>query len=244
VTVVVEHRRGIGGIALHQDGGLIVSGRNVAYKDRRLPTLWCCSTATSNSDHRPQRPHHGRVRPHLRGLAMLEPLRLRAAAELDARVAPRHRHRRLLAAIAEGIPLTNGLGFSPDGGRLHHSDSRAHIVDVYDVRPDGSVGPRQAFARVDQGVPDGLAFSGDGAVWVAAARGGAVLVFEPDGRRRERIRCPLSMVTSVCFGGDDLRDLYVVTGAEGADSSQAGGIFQLRVAVAGLPVPRAQVKLP
>ena len=36
VTTVVEHRRGIGGMALHADGGLIVSGRNVAYKGPAL----------------------------------------------------------------------------------------------------------------------------------------------------------------------------------------------------------------
>ena len=32
VTPVIEHRRGIGGIALHERGGLIVGGRNIAYK--------------------------------------------------------------------------------------------------------------------------------------------------------------------------------------------------------------------
>ena len=62
--------------------------------------------------------------------------------------------------------------------------SRANIVGVYDVRPDGGVGPRRTFARVEHGVPDGLAVSVDGAVWVAAARGGAVIVFDPDGRER------------------------------------------------------------
>src|SRR5262249_53046978 len=104
--------------------------------------------------------------------------------------------------IAEGIQLTNGLGFSPDGARLYHSDSRATIVGMYDGGADGSGGRRQAFARGDEGVPDGLVVSEDGAVWVAAARGGIVIVFEPDGRERERIRCPLPMVTSLCFGGD------------------------------------------
>ena len=32
VRPVVEHRRGIGGMALHESGGLIVGGRNIAYK--------------------------------------------------------------------------------------------------------------------------------------------------------------------------------------------------------------------
>ena len=49
-------------------------------------------------------------------------------------------------------------------------------------------------------------------VWIAVARGGAVPVFEPDGRTRARIPCPQPRVTSPCFGGSDLRDLHVVTG--------------------------------
>ncbi len=32
VRTVFEHRRGIGGMALHEAGGLVVSGRNIAYK--------------------------------------------------------------------------------------------------------------------------------------------------------------------------------------------------------------------
>src|SRR5262249_29214602 len=32
VSPVFEHRRGIGGIALHDAGGLVVSGRNVSFK--------------------------------------------------------------------------------------------------------------------------------------------------------------------------------------------------------------------
>ena len=32
VSTVFEHRRGIGGMALHQDGGLVMSGRNISFK--------------------------------------------------------------------------------------------------------------------------------------------------------------------------------------------------------------------
>src|SRR3954447_11103177 len=32
ITTVFEHRRGIGGMAWHENGGLVISGRNIAYK--------------------------------------------------------------------------------------------------------------------------------------------------------------------------------------------------------------------
>ena len=245
VTTVVEHRRGIGGMALHADGGLIVSGRNVAYKGPARPE----TVALLDRDAGP-------------GIVGFNDLTTDAAGRIyvgslcSSPFDPAQRERPVpgwlhvvdldgsARTIADGILLSNGLGFSPDGRRLYHSDSRAGIVGVYDVRADGGVGPRQTLARVEPGIPDGLAVSEDGAVWVALARGGAVLVLEPDGRERRRIPCPLPMVTSVCFGGDDRRDLYVVTGAEGASGPRAGSVFRLRVEVAGLPVAPAQVRLP
>ena len=114
---------------------------------------------------------------------------------------------------SDGILLTNGLGFSPDGRQLYHSDALRELVRVYDVNEDGSVGHWRAFAATGPGsVPDGLKVAADGSVWVADARNGRVAVFGADGRHRHDISVPRRMVTSLCSGGEDLRDLYIVTG--------------------------------
>lgn len=244
IDTVVEHRRGIGGMALHEDGGLIVSGRNVGYKGPAStgtavlldpdPALGIIGFNDLTTD------AAGRIYVGSLCSSPFDPAQRQNPRPGWLHVVDLDGSSRRLA---DNILLTNGLGFSPDGRRLYHSDSRANIVGVYDVRSDGSVEPRRTFARVDDGVPDGLAVSVDGAVWVAAARGGAVIVFEPDGRERERIRCPLPMVTSVCFGGADLTDLYIVTGSEGGGGDNAGSIFRIAVGVAGLPVPPARVRV-
>jgi len=115
-------------------------------------------------------------------------------------------------------------------------------VRVYDVKPDGSVGPWQKFASLgSNGVPDGMKVAGDGSIWVADAHGGRVVVFDANGAQRQEIAVPLPMVTSVCFGGDDLRDLYIVTGSRGGPGENCGSIFRMRVEVAGLPLPPARV---
>jgi gluconolactonase len=114
-------------------------------------------------------------------------------------------------------------------------------VRVYDVNADGSVGAWKTFASLAPGVPDGLKVATDGSVWVADAHGGRVAVFEPDGKHRQDVAVPLPMVTSVCFGGDDLRDLYIVTGSRGGPHENCGSIFKTRVDVAGLPLPPARV---
>jgi sugar lactone lactonase YvrE len=49
------------------------------------------------------------------------------------------------------------------------------------------------------------------------------------------------MVTSVCFAGDDRRDLIVVTADNRDDPERKGSIFRTRVDVAGAPVPPARI---
>ena len=46
VSVQFPHRRGIGGMALHEVGGLVVGGRNLAFKAFAGGRAWCCSTMT------------------------------------------------------------------------------------------------------------------------------------------------------------------------------------------------------
>jgi gluconolactonase len=242
VTTVIEHRRGIGGIALHERGGLVIGGRNIAYKGPAAAgtvVLLDQERAGGVGFNDLTTDEAGRIYVGSLGASPFDPQAEQKTGFLhviDLDGSSRVLH--------DGIRLTNGLGFSPDGHRLYHSDSRAQMVGVYDVHDDGSVGPRRVFARVEQpGVADGLAVAEDGSVWVAVAGGGVVRVFDADGSERPPIAAPLPMVTSLCFGGDDLRDLYVVTGSVGAPSDHSGTVYRLRVEVPGLPVPLARVAL-
>ena len=113
---------------------------------------------------------------------------------------------------------------------------------AYDVNAEGALSAWRTFASLGPtGVPDGLKVASDGSVWVADAHGGRVVVFDENGVQRREIAVPLPMVTSLCFGGDDLRDLYIVTGSRGAPNENSGSIFRTRVEVAGLPLPAARV---
>ena len=83
----------------------------------------------------------------------------------------------------------------------------------------------------------------DGSVWVAVAHAGIVRVFNADGSHRRDIEIPLPLVTSLCFGGDDLRDLYVVTGSKGGPSDRCGSIYRIRSDVSGVPMHAAKVRI-
>jgi gluconolactonase len=90
-------------------------------------------------------------------------------------------------------------------------------------------------------VPDGLAVDEDGGVWVAVYGGGCVARYRADGTLDRRIEVPARSVTSLCFGGDDLRDLYIVTADNSDDPARGGTVFRTRSDVAGLPVPLAAI---
>jgi len=242
VSLIVPKRRGVGGMALHEKDGLVMGGRDIAFfpLGNAAPKSWLATAdvpgATGFNDlttDKQGRVYVGSLAFRVFGGEAPNPGLLHVI-DLDGRV----------RKISEGILLTNGLGFSPDGNHLYHSDSRSAHVRVYDVRPDGSVGPWRKFAELGSaGVPDGLKVASDGSVWVADARGGRVAVFNADGSHRNDVKVPLPMVTSVCFGGDDLKDLYVVTGSDGGPNEKSGSVFRVRVGVAGLPLPLARVSI-
>jgi len=241
VATILAKRRGVGGMALHAAGGLVAGGRDISFvpfdgsPSKPFLTIDAIPGATGFNDLTTDAA--GRV--YVGSLAFVvfgggdpRPGWLHVI-DLDGS----------MRTISDGVLLTNGLGFSPDGSCLYHSDARAGLVRAYDVRDDGSVGPWRALATFQGLTPDGLAVAADGSVWVALAGSGCVAVFEADGRERTRVPVPLQMVTSLCFGGDDLRDLYIVTGS-GGSQDDVGSVFVTRVDVPGVPVAAARVAVP
>ena len=237
---VIQRRRGVGGMALHASGGLVISGRDISYAaldEAKSGAVLLSSDAAGGIG-------FNDLTTDWDGRVYVGSLAFRVFGGDEPK--PGHLHRinldGTMETLSDGVMLTNGLGFSPDGKRLYHSDSRAPGVRVYDVAADGSVGPWRLFANLGAGsTPDGLKVAADGSVWVADARGGRVAVFESDGAHRLDLTVPMPMVTSLCFGGGDLRDLYVVTGSDGGPRENCGTIYRVRTEVAGLPLSPARV---
>ena len=243
---VIEHRRGIGGMALHASGGLVISGRNVAVKG------FVGSDDTQTHVLRENDPAHGVVGYNdltvdSHGRLYVGSLAFIASESRDA-----DKPGQLFCidldgssrVVAEDILLTNGLGFSPDGSLLYHADTLRSTVNVYDVDERGGLGPKRSFVTTgEDGQPDGLAVDAAGNVWVALPHTGQVGCFSPSGERVSSIQIDVPMVTSLTFGGDDLRDLYIVSGSEGLDTDRGAGVFKARVDTPGLPPAMCRVKV-
>lgn len=150
--------------------------------------------------------------------------------------------------VDEGIQLANGLGFSPDDRILYFADSAARTIFAYGVDPaTGDLSDKRVFARISEqdGIPDGLTVDSEGFVWCALWYGAQVARFDPDGALERRIPLPVSQVSSVAFGGDDLATLYITTAAEpwpspleppGFDWSArrpGGGLYRVQTSIQG-----------
>lgn len=247
ISTIVKHRRGIGGAVRHRDGGLIVSGRNVAYKDSSDgPTVVLLDRISGGgvvgfnditTDSK------GRI--YAGALGFLPTETSLSGIGGDRNSAP------LFLIETDGsarvvhpsVELSNGLGFSPDGSLLYHADSGNRTLYVYDVASDGDLANRRVFASVPEGLPDGVAVSMDGCVWLAVAHAGKVIKFSPSGSRQAEIEFPLPMVTSLCFGGPDRCDLYVVSGSEGTGKPNAGSVFRMKVDIPGVAATLAATRI-
>jgi L-arabinonolactonase len=156
-----------------------------------------------------------------------------------------------VTTVIEKATLSNGLGWTEDDATFYFADSVAGQVAAYDFDLEtGTLGHRRVVVPTDGRPfnPDGLTIDQEGCLWVAHfADGpgsvcgvpGGITRFAPDGQELTSIRMPVSYVTSACFGGADLRDLYITTGridvpqADLVHEPHAGGLFRWRAKVAG-----------
>lgn len=158
-----------------------------------------------------------------------------------------------LARRHGGLTVANGLAWSPDGRTMHWSDTKAHTVYAADFEPaTGAVGDARVFASFAPkppgpslagygGRPDGAAMDAEGCYWVAMFEGQRLLRLAPDGALLTELRLPVACPTMPCFGGPELKTLYITTArqnrpAELVGQPHAGCVFAVDVAVPGLPV--------
>lgn len=142
-----------------------------------------------------------------------------------------------------GFTVANGLGWSPDNTRMYFTDTSRRTVYVYDFDlARGEIAHRRPFVqlREGEGMPDGLTVDADGFVWVAIWDGWMIVRYDPEGRVVQRVPLPVPRPTSCCFGGADLRTLFITTASVRlpeqslADAPLSGALFACTPGVAGL----------
>jgi sugar lactone lactonase YvrE len=138
----------------------------------------------------------------------------------------------------EGLTVSNGLDWSPDGTLAYHNDTATHTIAVYSYDRDAGLTGRRTLAALEYR-PDGLTVDAQGGVWTALSDGGAVRRYTPEGELDAVIDVPARKVTACTFGGESLEDLFITTSREGlqpGDDPLAGALFRAAPGVRGLPV--------
>ena len=164
-----------------------------------------------------------------------------------------------LDRMAGDVTVSNGLAWSLDARTMYWADTAAHAVYAFDFDPaGGALSSRRIFVQfppraADQplagygGRPDGAAVDSDGGYWLAMYEGARLLRFASDGTLTREIALPVRCPTMPCFGGPDLRTLYVTTARENRPADElareplAGCVLELRVDVPGLPANFARL---
>lgn len=158
--------------------------------------------------------------------------------------------------MAGDATTANGLAWSPDAKTLYWSDTPQHVIRKWDWEPaSAAMGRCEVFHRFAPkppgwtpgrpgygGRPDGAAVDVQGNYWCAMFEGQRLVKLSPAGELLEALEVPLRCPTMPCFGGDDLRTLFVTSARDQrpADELQAlplsGHVIATRVDVPGLPV--------
>jgi sugar lactone lactonase YvrE len=224
VDTVVSDRTDIGGLCLHARGGLVVSGPDLSHIDGDGQRVLLDLVDVPAK----QAPAMGFNDIHTdRDGNVLAGVRRQDAPGELLRVTGERQHE-----VVHDDLYPNGIAYSPDGDRLYAVDMDRRRVLVL-----GS-GIWSFSTEIVPGLPDGLATDDDGFVWIAFYRGGCVARFDPDGSLARVVTMPVEKPLSLCFGGPDRTDLYIVTGSSGAET---GSVFVLPVDAPGTPVPAVRI---
>jgi sugar lactone lactonase YvrE len=146
--------------------------------------------------------------------------------------------------VLGGLTISNGLGWSPDGGTMYLVDSGPRVIHAFAFdAAQGTISEGRVLVTVAEevGAPDGLTVDAAGDLWVAVYGGGCVRRYAPDGALRQVLDVPAEQSTCCAFGGPGLQRLYVTTATEGWSDERrraepaAGLVYRLDTDATGRP---------
>lgn len=128
---------------------------------------------------------------------------------------------KLIKRIAD-VPSANGIGISPDGKTLYVADTLWGRLWSFDILGPGKVGPGPLPGMPGQVVQtlqgyqwvDSLKVEADGRICVGTLLNGGITVFQSTGETKH-VAVPDMFTTNLCFGGSDMRDVYITAASTG-----------------------------
>jgi sugar lactone lactonase YvrE len=146
--------------------------------------------------------------------------------------------------VLQGLTISNGLDWSPDGATMYLADSGPRTIRAFTFDPEfGTISDERVLVEVSAhvGAPDGLTVDADGDLWVAIWGGGRVHRYSPAGVLVQELLVPAVQTSSCAFAGPGMHRLYVTTATEGWNDEQrraepgAGLVYRFDTDTTGRP---------
>lgn len=233
VRTVLAKRRGVGGMARHADGGLVLSGRDIIHlgPDGSTRQIYQPPEGVAGINDLTVDPDGRIVVGQLRFRPFAGESPVPGEFVTVGGEGP-------LVPVIDDVLWVNGCQFSPDGTIFYGCDVHRGQVIAADRRPDGTYTSRRVVIESPTGVADGIAVDENGCLWVALGPSGTVGRFTPDGVLDAEVATDAAFIASVCFGGSDGRDLFATSIAR---DGGPGAVYRGRVDVPGAPIALAEV---
>lgn len=145
--------------------------------------------------------------------------------------------------IVDNVTVSNGLAWSPDNTIMYYIDTPTRQVAAYDYDiKTGNITNKRVVVVIPEteGKPDGMTIDKKGRLWIAHWQGSQVSCWNPvTGEKLAKIELPVEKVTSCCFGGENMNELFITTARVGLDEKDlekqphAGGLFMVQTEVEG-----------
>lgn len=147
-------------------------------------------------------------------------------------------------AKVENTTIANGLVWSKDGKTMYFIDSPLKTVKAYHFDADkASIKLIGDVIRIPEelGAPDGMAIDEEGMLWIAHYGGYSVGKWNPkNGELLETIKIPAPNVTACCFGGADMKTLFITTARQEMSEKEleeyplSGSLFYVETDAVGI----------
>jgi len=128
--------------------------------------------------------------------------------------------------VAHPAMTPNGIALSPDGGTVYYAETEGARLWAFEVTGPGKVRretwPSPQGGRMIAAAPgghyqrfDSMAVDALGNICVATLLHGGISVISPDGSICSHVPLPDRYTTNLCFGGKDMRTVYVTLSGVG-----------------------------
>ena len=146
----------------------------------------------------------------------------------------------ILKKVDTNYIIPNGPVFISDK-IFYHTESSKRIIYKITINKNFKIINKKIFIKLNKkdGYPDGMTVDQKGNLWVCKFNGYGLSIFNKKGKFIEKIKIPSKNVTKCEFGGENNKDLFIITAKTRNNKKElqkykfSGGLFRVKTNIKG-----------